>query len=105
MAHDTQAILMRPQHPEEKEDEMFYGHDPEDLRGFSDADLEQAEFEADAAEAQADQDAVYGKTQIHTTVEAFAKATGLSVEFIRAHGITTYNAATGVPLHSLQEDA
>ncbi|MCH7945746.1 MAG: tetratricopeptide repeat protein [Armatimonadetes bacterium] len=35
---------MRPQHPEEKEDEMF---DPEDLPGCSDADLEQAGFEAD----------------------------------------------------------
>ena len=102
MAHDTQAILMRPQPPEEKEDEMF---DPEDLPGCSDADLEQAGFEADAAQAQADQDAVYGKAQIHTTVEAFAEATGLSVEFIRAHGITSYNSATLVPLHELKEDA
>lgn len=82
----------------------FYGYDPEDLPGCSDADLEQAELEADAAEAQADQDAIYGKTEIHTTVEAFAKATGFSVEMIRAHGITTYCAATGVPLHELQEE-
>lgn len=58
----------------------------------------------EAAEAQKDQDAVYGKTQTHTTVEAFSKATGLSVEMIRAHKITAYNAATGVPLHELKEE-
>lgn len=102
MGHYGEMILTMPQNPEEVE-EMSFFDDEEDLRGFSDADIEQAGFEADAAEAE--QEAVYGKTQIHTTVEAFAEATGLSVEFIRAHGITKYNAAMGIPLHELQEDA
>lgn len=42
---------------------------------------------------------------IHRTVETFAEATGLSVEMIRAQGITSYNSATGNPLHVLQEGA
>ncbi len=40
---------------------------------------------------------------IHATIEAFAKATGLSVEMIRAHGITKYMQPTSdVPLHVLR---
>lgn len=45
---------------------------------------------------------LHGETQIHRTAEAFAEATGLSIEMIEAHGIKTYNSATGVPLHTLR---
>ncbi len=40
--------------------------------------------------------------QTHKTAEEFAAATGLSIEMIEAHGITSYNSATGVPLHVLR---
>ena len=51
-----------------------------------------------------DVERIYGKTQVHRTIEAFAAATGFSVEMVRAHGITSYNSATGVPLHELRPD-
>ena len=54
--------------------------------------------------AQRDTQAIYGETEVHTTVEAFAKATGLTVEVIRAHSITSYHSATGVPLHRLSRE-
>ncbi|KKL75198.1 hypothetical protein LCGC14_2057300, partial [marine sediment metagenome] len=59
-------------------------------------------FRADDDQAAEDVDAVYGETQVHHTVEAFAAATGLSIEMIEAHKITIYNSATGVPLHVLR---
>lgn len=43
--------------------------------------------------------------RIHRTAESFAEASGLSIEMIRAHGITSYNSATGNPIHVLQEGA
>lgn len=54
--------------------------------------------------------AVYADTlgsgaQRHDTVESFAAATGMTVEMIRAHGITVYNSATGQPLHRLTVSA
>ena len=45
---------------------------------------------------------IYGKTQVHHTAEAFAEATGLSIEMIESHGIKTFSSATGVPLHVLR---
>ena len=44
--------------------------------------------------------AVYADTllsgaTVHRTVEDFAAATGMTVDLIRAHGITVYNSATG----------
>ena len=42
--------------------------------------------------------------QVHLTVESFAAASGLPVEFVLANGITSYNSATGVPLHELRPD-
>ena len=43
--------------------------------------------------------------RIHRTAETFAQASGLSIEMIRAHRITSYNSATGRPIHVLQEEA
>lgn len=51
-----------------------------------------------------DVERIYGKTQIHLTVESFAAASGLPVEFVLANGITSHNSATGVPLHELRAD-
>ena len=53
--------------------------------------------------AAADADRVYGKAETHDTVVSFAAATGLPLEFVRKHGITSYNSATGVLLHKLAE--
>ncbi|MEE8137751.1 MAG: hypothetical protein V3T81_02600 [Thermoanaerobaculia bacterium] len=43
--------------------------------------------------------------RIHRSAESFAKASGLSMEMIQAHGITSFNSATGRPIHVLQEGA
>jgi|TARA_R110000824_G_scaffold21147_1_gene79099 hypothetical protein len=51
-----------------------------------------------------DVERIYGETQVHLTVESFAAASGLPVEFVLANGITSHNSATGVPLHELRPD-
>ena len=42
--------------------------------------------------------------RIHRTVQTFSDATGLSVEMIQAHKITSYCSATGNPIHVLEEE-
>jgi hypothetical protein len=51
---------------------------------------------------------IYGRTEVYATVESFAAASGLPVEFVRANGITVYNnfdKATGIGRYELKGEA
>jgi len=53
-----------------------------------------------------DYERLHGRTEVYDTVEAFAAASGLSVEAIERNGIKIYNnydPATGIGRYELKE--
>ena len=53
-----------------------------------------------------DYERLYGRTEVYDTVEAFAEASGLSIEAIEKNGIRIYNnydPETGIGRYELKE--